>query len=307
MSQERKQQQRQKKTFMLSGANGYIGSFLSKQLLDSGHQVLALVRPSCNKQSLELLKSLGAKIIFSNEIKDIEADIFIHLLGSIAPAKGESFEQLHCDNTKHLLDICTNSNISKIVYLSTLGASPHSNSAYLRSKFQAEELIGNSGINYVIVRTGLVLGKGLSGRNSKLVQRYQKLVAEKAFIPLINKGQTKIQPIYLGDLTKALEVVSLQAEYDCKTIDLAGKEIISLRNLVEALCQQRNSHKPILCIPDSIAYPVASLLEKIQNPPLLSVDQIRTSKINGITQNNILPQLIGDNIKSLHSALETYK
>ncbi|MFZ8477601.1 NAD-dependent epimerase/dehydratase family protein, partial [Staphylococcus aureus] len=79
-----------------------------------------------------------------------------------------------------------------------------------RTKWLAEEEVRRSGIDYVILRPALIIGKTFGRRNSKLVDRYLHLIEKNNSVPLIAGGGNKVQPVFIGDVVAAV-VKSLQS------------------------------------------------------------------------------------------------
>jgi NADH dehydrogenase len=279
------------------GATGYIGSHLVSYLRQNGLQVNAIVRNSSNSKDVAFLESAGARLVRvgGNEPAilppECQNNIAVQLVGSIAPKKGETLEGLHLIQTKRLIALAKTYNFQKIIMVTALGCDHDSKSIYQRTKRQAEEVLMASGVPYVIVRPSLIIGWQNGYRHSKLVKRYMELIKTRPFVPLIAGGESLVQPVFIGDLTKVLyKCITDDSVSGC--FDIGGPEVLSMRQFVDKLQSRLGVKKLALPIPAPIAVSLALLCQTLQNTPLLSVDQVQLSQEDNICQQNALPSLL---------------
>ncbi|MBZ0189285.1 MAG: NAD(P)H-binding protein, partial [Candidatus Obscuribacterales bacterium] len=146
------------KVILVDGATGYIGSHLAAALSRiQGLKVRCLVRAGAKREDIEFLESLSVEIIQTDIVSMTEAsaesvfssvDCLVHLIGSIAPGKHQSFEQLHGGLTAEMLRYCEDFFVRKVVLVTACGTRQDSPSAYHRSKWQAEKAVSDSGLEH---------------------------------------------------------------------------------------------------------------------------------------------------------------
>src|SRR6185369_16387947 len=102
--------------------------------------------------------------------------VVVHLIGSIAPRKGERLEDLHGNQTRNLAQAAQAAGISKLVQVTALGTSENARNGYHATKWQAEQYVRNSKCKFVILRPSLIIGRQVGNRDSKLVTRYFDLI-----------------------------------------------------------------------------------------------------------------------------------
>ncbi|MFB6245636.1 MAG: NAD-dependent epimerase/dehydratase family protein [Candidatus Nanohaloarchaea archaeon] len=183
---------------------GFIGSETGKVLEDESHEVKYLDR---EKADFEYDITSDFKI-------DEEFDVLIHTIG-LAPGfySAEKYRKLHVEGTRNLIQSV---DADKIVFLSALGAGEVDHS-FFRTKLEAEELVKDSGSDYVILRPSTVYGEG-----NKLLETIKKMAFTRVFPDI----RTKTQPIHREDL---VEIVSAAIEgYRDQILNIAGKEEISI-------------------------------------------------------------------------------
>lgn len=301
-------------TIAVDGATGYVGSHLIHELKLRGHEVHAIVHPGASELDIDFLQNLGAKIFKTDlnpesaALKEALAGVnsLVHLIGSIAPKKGEALEDLHAGQMKRIIESCRQQN-TRIVLITALGSSATADSLYHRSKWQSEELLKHSGLPYVILQPSLILGRQIGRRNSKLIARYIHLLESRPRLPLVAGGKNLLQPIFIGDLCQAIACAAESKSLEGRIIELGGTDTISMRDLVIKLMNTLGKNKPLLAIPAPIAYAAASLLQLIQPVPLLSVDQVKLSLKDNICKKNEIENLLKHEPRNLDEALRTYK
>jgi len=300
---------------LIDGATGYVGSHLVAKLSSCGYAVRCMVRPGANPLDIDFLKSCGAEIVFadlatpesvpSSAFEDVNTAV--HLIGSIAPRRGESLERLHLGQTGPLVELCARHKVSKVMMITAAGTTPAAKSRYHATKWQAEECLRQSALDHLIIRPSLIVGRQVGRRDSKLVRRYCDLIANRPVVPLIGGGLNRVQPIFIGDLVAAMEATMRSDQWTGRTIELGGPEIVTMRDLVIELMKGLNVMRPLINLPPALATAVASLLEAAQPVPLLSRDQVTLSTLDSVCQDNALPSLLRERPTPLVEAIGSYK
>ena len=152
---------------LLTGSTGFLGTALIPKLLAKGDRVLALAR---NPEK--------AKAILPAEVEIIEGDItkpglgvkkapnieqVWHLAAVVQLSQRDKEEtfKVNLMGTKNTIEFCRDHNISKLVYVGTAYADKRRN-PYEESKFQAEGLVLHSGLQTVVFKPSIIVGKGSS-------------------------------------------------------------------------------------------------------------------------------------------------
>lgn len=296
---------------VVDGATGYLGTHLINRLTSLGYKTRSLVRAGARKQDVELLAGLGSECHSSpdgdGEKGGFEgASCAVHLIGSIAPQRGESFESLHTEATRQFVRAACAAGVKKLIHVTALGSAANAPSAYHRSKFSAEEVVRNSGLDYTILRPSLLVGHVIGTRDSKLIKRLLEIIGKKPVVPLINGGVNKLQPLFIGDMVDAV-AACLGSDYNGETLELGGPNVVTMRQIAEMLQEIVGRKKPIINLPPALGKLMAGAMEAVQDVPTLSRDQVVLSLSDNICQANRLADLIGKEAVSLETALSTYR
>ncbi|MBN1897011.1 MAG: NAD(P)-dependent oxidoreductase [Candidatus Aenigmarchaeota archaeon] len=172
---------------LVTGATGFVGSEVTKRLIEKGYKVRALCM---NRNSIASLPK-GVEAVEGDITKEqtlISAtdgvDIVIHLAGIVSYSLStEELFRINAIGTKHLLQQCAG--VKKFIHASSVSvygevkgeadenypATP--STPYGESKLKAEQFVRDSGINHVILRMAPVYGKGSPSwkKNLKLLEK----------------------------------------------------------------------------------------------------------------------------------------
>jgi NADH dehydrogenase len=195
--------------------------------------------------------------------------------------------------------------------ISSLGTRAQASAIYHKTKWLAEEIIRKSEIPFLILRPALIVGRIFGRRNSKLVDRYFKLIRDKQTVPLIAGGGNLVQPIFIADVVKAV-LAGIAHSVEDKSIfgqslDIGGPEQITMRNFVERMaievCGEKRNFRSISPLAAQMA---AFFCEMVQDVPLISLDQVKLSAENNICHDNALESVLKVSPMSLSSAFASY-
>jgi len=295
------------KLVLVDGATGYLGAHLVHALNEHKYKIRCLVRHNTNPSNLEYLNSVGCEIFTANERAFEGVNYAVHLVGSIAPSRKETFAQLHQDMTKVWVENCQSANIEKAILVTALGTNENSPSAYHQTKRESEKVLQKSSLNHAILRPSLLIGHQVSKRHSKLVKRLLEMIATKPKVPLIHGGTNKIQPLFIGDMAKCI-IETFDKEIT-QPLDLAGPEILTLAKLVDRLSTLLDKRARIASINPMLGMAIASLLSLVQDVPILSKDQVILAQMDNIASEeaNGVNMLLGHKGTSLDQSIQTYK
>ena len=309
-----------KEIIAVDGATGYVGSHLVAALIAKGYAVRCLVHAKAKKEDLDFLSSLGGQLVVvdlsssNDELAKalVGVKAAVHLVGSIAPARGVSLSSLHASQTESLARAAKSSGVGKVVMLTALGTDAGAASVYHQTKWQAEQIlkeqscqgVANS-YDYVILRPSLIVGRQVGSRDSKLVKRLTGIITNKTYVPLVGGGANRIQPIFIADLITAIIFAIEFSQWNDKIIELGGPDVISMREFVCLLESVLGVHKPIINLPPALANGIAFVCQLIQEVPVISCDQIKMSLRDNVCKDNQLVN-IGLNPVPVAEAVKGY-
>ena len=212
---------------VITGASGFIARNLRKYLSEKNIKLISISRNDFKQFKNEhkvISKNYDEKNLLS-KIKN--SDTLIHLVGIGKQSIKTDYDMINVEFTNHIVNLCKKAKIKKFVYTSGLGVSSNSSLGYFISKYKAERLIINSGLNYTIFRPSYIVGK------DDLFTKYLKKQIKKGKIEIPGSGHYSIQPIFINDVVKIIFQSVLQTKFRNKIIDLVGPECITFEQYVK--------------------------------------------------------------------------
>ena len=222
---------RVKDKIAISGATGFVGRNLTKYFDRHNTKYTSITRTSFKTEHTQILSKCFC---------------FIHLIGTGSENSETSFQEVNVELTKKAIDICKKSKIKKIIYFSGLGVSKDSTSKYFISKFESEQIIINSGLDYTIFRPSYIIGK-----DDYLTINIQKQIKQKKIL-IPGSGEYIIQPISIDDVCKIIHFASESKLVCKKIIDLVGPQKLTFKQFLKNSIS--NSNVNIEKVPVNMAY-----------------------------------------------------
>ena len=254
----------------VTGGTGFVGNVLVRLLAATGHQIVALVRPGSEEN---LLKSPRVKMHLGdvtdhNDLADgvHNCDAIIHLIGIIReyPDQGVTFSKLHVDATRNLIQAANSQNVKRFLHMSANGAEEDGRTEYQRSKWQAEQLLCRSELDWTIFRPSLIFGP-----ESDFIQTLAGQVKKLPLVPVPGDGKYRMQPVAVEQVAETyLKALSIP-ETIHQTYHLAGSKSYDFNEVLDLVGGALGKgsvtkvHQPV-----AIVKPAVKLLQGFDSFPL---------------------------------------
>lgn len=245
------------KLITLIGGGGFLGRYVAQALLEQGARVRIAQRDPKSALFLKPLGGLGQMQFVAADVRKPES-IARAIQGSdgvvnlVAILKGD-FQAFQVDGARHVAEAAAAAGIGALVHVSAIGADSASISAYGRSKGDGEAAVRAAFPGTTIVRPSIVFG-----REDQFVNRFAAMIAAAPVMPVV-RGVTKFQPVYVGDIAKAV-VAALAApeQFGGQTYELGGPDVLSMRALIDWIAAQTGQKPMIIDLPDGISAMIAA-------------------------------------------------
>ena len=230
----------------VTGATGFVARHVRRYLYENGAKLSSISRIDFKNLQSErkvITKNYDPKTILP---KIRECDALIHLVGIGSQSIKNDFNSVNFQLTKKILELCQKTRIKKIIYLSGLGVSKNNLLEYFLSKYRAENVIRQSGIDFTIFRPSYIVGRG------DLLTKHLKRQIRRGSITIPGSGRFQIQPISINDVSKVISKSLTSKKFSNKTLDLVGPELMTYESYTKQF--SRHTRTRIKKIPLEEAY-----------------------------------------------------
>lgn len=280
---------KQHRVAILGGA-GFIGRYVVKRLAERGDVLDVGGRTATAARFLKLKGDVGQVGLVNLSIDDdrmlsafvANNDTVVNLVGILHESGSQRFDMIHHVAPARLARLAREAGALRFVHLSAIGADPRSSSAYARSKAAGEEAVRDAFPTATILRPGVVFGP-----EDQFFNRFAALATVSPVLPLIGGGETRFQPVYVGDVADAVVRVIDDAATAGRTYEVGGPKIYTFRALVELLLAEIHRKRLLIDIPFGLAAFQARLLSLLPNPPL-TPDQVEMLKRDNVVSSGAL-------------------
>jgi NADH dehydrogenase len=218
----------------------------------------------------------------------------VNLVGVGRETGRQGFRAVHVMGAHNVATAAKAQGVTRLVQMSALGADANSESKYAQTKAEGEAAVRSVYPDAVVVRPSVVFGP-----EDDFFNRFAAMAQISPVLPLIGGGHTRFQPVFVGDVAKALAVVTGAAEAAGRTYELGGPGDFSFRQLMELMLTEINKRRFLAPVP----WPAATLLGKLGDlagafvaPPitadqviLLKTDNVPTGAHPGLADLGITP------------------
>ncbi len=257
---------------VVAGATGFVGDGIVNNLRSAGHELIAIVHSPRSGEDLRAnhpeITQVIADVSDDAAIRSVEgafagSDTLVYLPGLLRqfPKQGRTFQKVHVEGVRTLLASATRSGISRWVQMSALGTRANAVTEYFKTKWQAEELVRASALDWTILRPSIVFGTTPTKKIS-FVNEIAKVTRTAPLLPIFGDGNYRMQPIALEVVADAVAKALNQKETIHQSYDLGGPEKIAYEEIMRLISRAEGKNKPVVHIPFGLVEFMASLLDR---------------------------------------------
>ena len=294
------------------GGSGFIGTQAVRQLARAGWRVRVAVRNPSLAHTMRLQGDVGQIDVVQANVRNVPsieralegATASVNLTGVLYETGRQGFQAIHAMGAQNVAEAARRAGVVRLVQMSALGADPNSPSKYARSKAMGEAAVRAVYPDAVVIRPSIVFGQ-----EDGFFNRFAQMASFSPALPLIGGGHTRFQPVFVGDVGKAIAAVSRAPEAAGQTYELGGPAVLSFRELMEMLLAGIDRKRILVPVP----FPVAGLLGVAGDlasafiPPPITSDQVELLKTDNVVS-GAYPGLaeLGVTPTTLEAVLPTY-
>jgi len=291
-------------TVVVFGGTGFLGRRIVHRLAAAGAAVRVAVRNPEEAPSVLPAADLARVRFFRTDVREqtsvaaatAGADAVVNAVSAYVEKAGVTFESVHVQGAETVAREAIRLGVARLVLISGLGADPQSRSSYIRTRGRGELAVLQAFPNATIVRPSAMFGPG-----DALFSTLADLTRLLPALPLIGGGRTRLQPVYVEDVSEAVARILADPETVGRTYELAGPRVYMLRDLVRFTMRVVGKRRLLIPVPFAVAEIQARLFEFLPRPPLttgqvdlLKADSVASGAVPGFPELNIRPRAIED-------------
>lgn len=257
----------------LTGGTGFVGREVVRQLCGAGHRVRCLVRDIDRARRLlpSMVELHPGDLMDPSSLQSGSAECqgVIHLVGIIIEKGRSTFERIHVQGTTDLLNSATGAGIHRFLHMSALGSRPNATSRYHQTKYQAEQAVIQSGMDWTIFRPSVIFGP-----TDQFVNLVARMIQAAPVIPVIGGGESRIQPVSVRNVAACFALAIGNPSSYRKIYELGGPQRLTYNQVYQIISEVLDKKKKAVHIPIPLVKPGALLSEWLLPKPPITREQL---------------------------------
>jgi NADH dehydrogenase len=281
---------------LVTGGNGFVGARLVARLVAEGERPRALVRAAATSNGWP---AESVEIVTGDTTRPATLDAavagvatIIHTAFVTADRKertGVNYYATNVEGTANLVAAAKRAGVGRIIVLSGLGTVPARPGSYMQGRYLAVQEVRNSGLAYSILGPSILFGPGAA-----FFKGLADLIRKVPVVPMIGSGSRRFQPVYVEDVVTCLLKMAREPEqYDGKSIDIGGPDILTYARILDLLMDTLHIHKPKVPGPTPFAYLGAAVMEALLPKPPITVAALGLFAFDNTTDLDSVPRHFG--------------
>jgi uncharacterized protein YbjT (DUF2867 family) len=237
----------------ITGGTGFVGGNVAAELRAAGHDVVALGRRD------DILEGL------------VGCEAVVHCAGINREIGRQTYDVVHIQLTRDVIDAARAAGVRRIVMISFLRARPDCGSGYHESKWAAEELIRGSGLDWTVVKAGVIYGRG-----DHLLDHLSRSFQTLPLFGLVGLRDRRLAPVAVADVARMLVAAAPgDGRLRNRTVSAVGPDQLTLREVVRRVADVVGKRPLVVPLPVVAQRLVAWIAEWTMVVPLISRAQVR--------------------------------
>ena len=291
---------------LVTGATGFLGRQVVRALSSRNVEVRCLVHSPRKEQVLAgqtvdvRYGSVGDPAALRAALYDV--DVVVHLVAVIREKGEVTFEAVNLGGTQNVVDAARNAGASHFVQMSAIGAADDRRYPYLRSKWQAEQAIKDSGLPYTIFRSSLMFGEG-----DELFNTVAGMVRAFPLVPVPGRGDNQFQPLAVDEAARCIAEAAGREDLKGQIIEIGGPEHLTYNEIVGIVASTCKVRRLRVHIPVVLMKPMVRLMEAVLPRSPVTIQQLRMLPVPNVAELDTVERVFGFKPRPLGGNIEYVK
>ncbi len=267
----------------ITGGTGFIGRHLARDLVARGHEVIAIARGRYTRNT----QPVAGAAFLSLDINDTDhlaqafegCETVVHCAGTSVEDARQTFHRLHVEGTRSAVEASERARVKKFILVSYLSVRPNVKSEYHTTKWQGEEIVRSSTLNFTILKAGLVYGQG-----DHLLNNLSNLFRKLPVFAAVGLKEKNVRLVAVEDLVAVIRVCLDENRFARQTVAVLGPEEFPFSQAARRIAKAMGKTSLIvLPLPVLFHRTLAFFSERFMPKPLITKSQVQMLA-DGISQ-----------------------
>lgn len=275
------------------GGSGFLGHRIVEQLAAAGIEACAAVRSPDEAPKGPRMTATYADVRDGTfvEIALEGCDAAVNAVGLYVEKGSATFEAVHVHGAEHVARACAGRGLKRLVHISGIGSDANSSSAYVRSRGRGEDCVRAAFPDATILRPSVMFAP-----DDHFVNAVAGIARTTPALPMFGSGETRLQPVFSGDVAAAVAAALQREEAADKVYELGGPDVFTFRALLEKVLAAAGRERLLMPLPFALWDALAALSTMLSSPPitegqvaLMRSDNVVSGAMPGLADLGVAP------------------
>ena len=260
----------------ITGGTGFVGRHLAARLSAHGHEVVLVARGVDRRD--EASRKLPRTTFVSASLTDAAllreafpgCEAVAHCAGINRELGEQTYRTVHIEGTRTVVAAAQAAGVHRIAMLSFLRARPGCGSGYHESKWAAEEIVRSSELEWTVLKSGVIYGRG-----DHMLDHLSRALHTFPVFATVGLRDRPVRPVAVADVARILESALIDGTLARRTIAVLGPDEMTLGQAVRRVAAVVGRRPLMIRLPVPLHVGLAWVLERVMTVPLTSIAQVR--------------------------------